>query len=108
MTYIKKEVASCEYFADIVFGHYMLTPVASLEGIFYNLYDVPYINFDKPWWAANAVEEFTVLGQLYIGIGSISYMGIARSRVIIVNEELANDYGVTVPYQEVLTALDAR
>jgi hypothetical protein len=102
MAFIKKSVAAGDDFADIVFGHDVLTPVASLEGIFYNLYDVPNINFEKPWWAQNAVADFTVLGQCYIGISSISYMSIARSRVIVVNEDLAEDYGVTIPYADVL------
>ena len=102
MAFIKKSISAGEDFADIVFGHDVLTPVASLDGIFYNLYDVPYLGFDKPWWAQNAVSDFTVMGQLYIGISSISYMSIERSRVIIVNEDIAEDYGVTVPYGDVL------
>lgn len=99
---IKRIILAGDDVFDIAFGHDMLTPLASLEGYFYNLYDVPHLNFDKPWWSEYAMKEFTVLGQCYLGVSSMSYMGLDRARILYINEDMMKDYGIQHPYQDVL------
>jgi hypothetical protein len=65
------------------------------------LYDIPYLNFDKPWWPANAVQSLTFMGQMYVGSSNMSYKGFHFTRVLFFNKTLISDYNMTEPYQYV-------
>ena len=85
----------------IAFLHPIAVPM-SLEGFFVNVYDMKYLDFDKPWWNKTVIDDFTILGQCYITFPSMSYMGLARSRVLFVNEDKMEDLGLELPYDDVI------
>ncbi|MCL2158442.1 MAG: hypothetical protein FWH48_03440 [Oscillospiraceae bacterium] len=99
---MKKTVQSGDDTYHIAFGHDLLTPPLSFEGYFANYYDMEYLDFDKPWWNKSAVEDFTILNQCYVTVSSMSYMGIARARVLLLNEDKMRDLGLKLPYDEVI------
>ncbi len=70
----------------------------SLEGLFHNLYDVPHLNFEKPWWPAYTTESLTLNGKMYLMSNYMSYYGFWATRTMFFNIDLFNDFGLESPY----------
>ena len=47
----------------------MQTGNIALNGLFVNWYDVPYVNFEKPWWSASNIENMTVNNVCLLAVG---------------------------------------
>lgn len=70
----------------------------SLEGLFHNLYDVPHLNFEKPWWPAYTTESLTLNGKMYLMSNYMTYYGFWATRTMFFNIDLCNDFGLESPY----------
>jgi hypothetical protein len=46
------------------------------EGLFRNLIGVPYLDFSKPWWNQNFINEVNIKNQLYFVIGDACFTSI--------------------------------
>ncbi len=73
----------------------------ALEGLFYNWLELPHVNFDADWWDGNAAEQLSLRGKLFPMGGDIMMQTSASSRMLYINKTMANDYGLTVPYDDV-------
>ena len=94
---IKAGEDSCE----IAQGHDISMANASLEGDFINVYDLPHLDFDKPWWPAATLDSMTVLGQMYLMFNNISYVNLTDTRVMFFNKTIMTDMGLDYPYNTV-------
>lgn len=90
---------------DISFEHVIYGPNSTLEGLYMNLFDLPYLDFSKPWWPANTVDELSLNGKIFLGSGNIAPTAIDGSKVIVVNKDKVVDLGMEVPYQKTLDGL---
>lgn len=86
---------------EVAENHDSLSGASAMEGLYLNLYDIPYLNFEKPWWPSNAVESLTFMDQMYVGSSNMSYKGFHFTRVLFFNKTLISDYNLTEPYQYV-------
>ena len=102
---IKKTIQSGDEAFDISFAHDSLTGAAALEGYYINLYDVPNLDFAKPWWPEHTVSSLTFNDQMFMFSNSISTLGMDWTRIIYINKGLAKDFGLTVPYQDVFDGM---
>ena len=98
-TKIKSSLLAGDDVFDVALVHCIFGPNLTLEGLAYNLLDVPYFNFDKPWWQKQTNEELTLNDRMYLGSNSIFYNGMASTKVIYFNKQLVQDYGIENPYQ---------
>ena len=98
---IKKSILAGDDAFDLAQGHDISIAQASLEGLFYNLYDVPHLDFSKPWWPEATTESMTVAGQMYMMFNNLSYNNLASTRVMFFNKEMMTDMGMEFPYQQV-------
>ena len=64
------------------------------SGIFWNLHEVPYIDFDKPWWDSNAVKDLTISGKLYFVTTNINILDKTATSIMIFNKQMAEDYNI--------------
>ena len=79
---------------QLVAGYaYFITALAA-EGLFTNLLDVNYLNFDQPWWNSNLRDELTLYDQLYFAGGDLSYTMISSMHCIFVNKDMQDKYSV--------------
>jgi len=69
-----------------------------LEGCFYNLYEIPNLNFENPWWPSQTIEEMTVYNKMYTTYSYITYLGISQAEVFIFNKDLHTIYNLDNPY----------
>ncbi|MHB1152275.1 MAG: hypothetical protein ACYCWE_12525 [Eubacteriales bacterium] len=86
---------------EVAENHDSLSGASAMEGLYLNLYEIPYLNFEKPWWPSNAVESLTFMDQMYVGSSNMSYKGFHFTRVLFFNKTLISDYNLTEPYQYV-------
>lgn len=86
---------------DVAENHDSLSGASAMEGLYMNLYEIPYLDFEKPWWPSNAVESLTFMDQMYVGSSNMSYKGFHFTRVLFFNKTLIEDYNLTEPYQYV-------
>lgn len=85
---IKASILSGDGAYDLIAG--FSTPISSVAktGLLKNLNDFEYIDFDKPWWSQNIVEELTVNNNTYFGVGSLSLSMIYSMECIFVNNDI--------------------
>ena len=50
---------------DVGFQHMILTASLAASGVTMNWYDMPHLDFEKPWWT-DAVKELTVNNVMYV------------------------------------------
>jgi len=95
---IRTSVAAGDHTYDLVAGFAANTPPLAAEGYFMNLFDVQYIDFARPWWNQNIINESTVGGKLnfIVGDANISVFGYCMS--LFVNKKLMAEYDLPYIY----------
>lgn len=73
----------------------------ALAGIYHNFYDIPYINFDQPWWADSNVDDLTINGKCFTALGDVSFNTLSGVWAYLFNKELADDLNVGDLYEVV-------
>jgi hypothetical protein len=101
MSQVKASVKAGDHAFDMSIGHDNETVNASMEGNFYNLFNVPQFDFSKPWWPENTVENLSLLGKMYVGSNYMSYCGLHWTRALLVNKTEAENMGIEIPYEQV-------
>ena len=69
------------------------------NGYLLNLYEVPYLDFTKPWWNKTANDSITIGGKLYAAAGNITTMTNDATWVCLFNKEIIRDLGLQDHYQ---------
>jgi len=64
-------------------------PTLMQQGVLSDLLQLPYLNFDKPWWTAALTELATVDGKLYFASGDVSLELTQRIFCMLFNKNLA-------------------
>lgn len=95
---IKASIMTGDGAYDLIAG--FSTPIASMAttGLLTNLNNVEQLDFDKPWWSSNMVDELTVGDANYFAVGSLSLSMIYSMQCIFVNtpmlEEIESGYNI--------------
>ncbi|MCL2158857.1 MAG: extracellular solute-binding protein, partial [Oscillospiraceae bacterium] len=88
---------------DEAYDAFMLGPnetaTMAQNGYLMNLYDVPYIDLEKPWWDQRAVSQLGIGGRLYCALGDINTQDNDALFVIFFNKKLIADHNMQNPYQ---------
>lgn len=84
---------------ELIYGHVVGTCNNAIIGDYRNLYNLPYLNFDAPWWPAQSVDEMTIFDCMYTITGSATYSQLASAKVVFFNKDLADQYNLDEPYE---------
>jgi len=77
---------------DIAMGYgYFLPSVIQLM-TYSNLYEIPYLDFEKPWWNQIYVEQATLSDQMYTCVGDLSLASTYNAGCIFFNKRLADEH----------------
>ena len=98
---LQKSIIAGDDCCELAQGHDISMANAALEGLFVNVYDIPHLDFSKPWWPAATTESMTVADQMYMMFNNISYNNLASTRVMYFNKSLMNELDIAYPYQMV-------
>ncbi len=60
----------------------------AVEGLYYNVLDLPHINLDQPWWNQTIRDELTLFDTLYYLAGDIAITEVADGNCMFFNKDL--------------------
>ena len=98
---LTKSIQAGEDSCDLAQGHDVNMANAAMQNMFINVYDIPNLDFSKPWWPAATTESMTVAGQMYMMFNNIGYNNLAQTRVMYFNKKMMTDLDFEMPYQMV-------
>jgi len=84
---------------DLITGYQanMITP--AMEGYFMNVYEVPHLDLDQPWWSEQCNNSITVNGKCFMTTGDIALTLWDNMYVFYYNKLLAEEYKMPDLYQ---------
>jgi len=86
---------------DIVAYNMVDNSANAVAGMYHNLYDVPYINFDKPWWGESNMDGLTVNGKAFMALGDLSINTVNNVWAHLYNKDMAEDLNIENLYDVV-------
>ncbi len=69
------------------------TPIGN--GSYRNWYDVPTVDFTRPWWNNLANTQNTINGILFTATGDINITSLLNTYAMFFNVDVAQDFGIT-------------
>jgi len=75
---------------------------SSLEGLYYNVRELPHFQFDSDAWSATTNDTLTINGIMHIMVNNIHASTYTGLRGMYYGKTLANELGLAHPYQAVL------
>lgn len=84
---------------DLITAYQAESVTPAMEGYFMNIYDLPYIDAEKPWWSEKCNTSLTVNGKLFITTGDIALTLWNNMYVFYFNKKLADDYNIPDMYE---------
>ncbi|MCL2518349.1 MAG: hypothetical protein FWF15_07290 [Oscillospiraceae bacterium] len=92
--YFSKSVLADEDAFDLALPHTVNAGTAATQGIMFNWHNVPYIDFNKPWWNKVIVDELTINGKLFLAMSDFGISAIDYTWVMLYNYKIGNDYDI--------------
>ena len=72
---------------------------ATMEGTYYPLNKIPYVNLDQEWWAPSSQDDLTIADKLLIWTCDISMNRIGYAGFYAFNKSLLDQYNIEYPYE---------
>ncbi|MBE6610903.1 MAG: hypothetical protein E7632_00305 [Ruminococcaceae bacterium] len=79
---------------QLVSGHVVAFSASALNGELLNWYNIPNVDFSKPWWAKANIETLTYNGFCPLAIGDFALSALQNTYCVYANMRLAEDYGL--------------
>lgn len=84
---------------DMILGQMEETGKDALGGFFRNWYDIPYVDFTKPWWPKSVARDAaTVNGKMFVTVSDLCVSYAEQTWGIVFDKDRAVDYGVDGVY----------
>ena len=84
---------------DIVTGQSNIVLPLAVQGIYHDLANAEYIDFDKPYWKSGYHDNAMINGHLYSLMGDYARSTLTESNVMFFNSVLFDEYKVDTPYE---------
>ena len=88
---IRSSIMAADGAFDIIAGWSARIPALSLEGLFMNLNEMNYLDFDAMWWNQSVVTDLQVAGQLHFLTGDIARSMLSAMYAYAFNQRVADD-----------------
>ena len=105
MNMLRRAAAAGDSYFDAVSVSLIQAARMAQEGLLLDLFDVHYIDFEKPWWDQNAVEGISVGNRLFFASGDFSVANKDALTAFLFNKQLIKDLDLTDPYELVRDGL---
>ncbi len=101
MDTVRSSVLANDGSIDIAAGLSNIMPNLAQDGMFINLLgkDVPYLNFDSPWWPTELTDELSVKGRLYMASGEACLGVIKGMMCFYFNKDMVEKNKLDDPYE---------
>ena len=103
--WISKTVLSGADEFDVMNNHSATAGSLVVKNLFINWYDVPNIDFSKPWWSPCNSDELTYDGKAILALSDLNSQTVAGTYCMFFNKALAQAYDLGNLYE---VALDGK
>lgn len=93
---LNTSVAAGEDLYDLViFYTYAMQSSIVADGLFYNMNEVPYLDFENPWWHTEINDTFELYGYLPCVLSDYSINSYQYANLLVFNKTLAANNDIT-------------
>ena len=64
--------------------------------------NMPYVNFENPWWYQNVLRDLNYNNKVYVAAGAYNFGCLRASEVLMFNKTVLDELNLEYPYQLVL------
>ncbi|MBQ8641352.1 MAG: hypothetical protein IJ480_03975 [Clostridia bacterium] len=86
---------------DVALMHTVHAGSVAISGVAYNWNDVPYVDFEKPWWNSVIAEELNFNNMLFLAVSDYCISAIDYTWAMLYNRDMAEDNGIGDLYDTV-------
>lgn len=79
---------------NLVLQHAVASGEQALKGHFVNWYNVPYVNFEKPWYPQESIKDLSVKGQMYITVSDMCISLTKNTYCMFFDKVVAAEYNL--------------
>ena len=90
--WVSKTVLSGSDEFDLFCSHSSSAGGLVLKNVFLNWYDIPNVDFSKPWWSASCANELTYDNKCILAVSDFNFAAITGAYCLFFNKNLANSY----------------
>ena len=98
-TRIRQAVNAGDELFDAIGMHLMTFSGLAQEGMFVNLFDVPYLDLTKPWWDQGTVRDLSIMNKLFVTQGDLLVIDNDAMEAMIFNKRLLRDHNLESPFE---------
>ena len=96
---LRKTVRAGDDVYDAALAHLMEVAALAQDGSIIDIFQVPHLDFDKPWWNSNCVRDLSIINKLFVMQGDLLIMDNDAMEAMIFNKALLRDAGLDDPYE---------
>ncbi len=101
-SYIQKAVTAGEPDAfHLASFHVVSNGSLVTKGYYMNWYDIPHVDFSKPWWSDSTVNDLTENGRCFLAVGDAAVSSVSQTYCMLVNKTKLANYDVPNVYDSV-------
>ena len=101
VAHLQKNVGAGDDFCEILADRKIELFPLTMTDHAYDLTQLQYIDFEKPWWDKNAAEQLEMGGRLYMMIGDFNLSSTSGATFLWFNKKILEDNNLTFPYETV-------
>ena len=95
---VRKTVNAGDDIYDVVLPHLMEVAALAQAGVITDIFQVPNLDFTKPWWNENCPRDLSIGNKLFVMQGDLLIMDNDAMEVMIFNKALLQDHALENPY----------
>jgi ABC-type glycerol-3-phosphate transport system substrate-binding protein len=82
-------------------SHVVQMGIDVTSNIYRNLYEIPNLDFSKPWWSPEVEKNLTYKGKAFLAVGDFDLSALHTTMCLFYNKGLAAEYGLEDIYSVV-------
>ena len=100
-SWVTKTILSGADEFDLFSSHCASAGGIVLKNVFLNWYDIPNVDFSKPWWPDSNATDLTYDGKCILAVSDLNYCAVSGAYCMLFNKNLANSYDMGNLYEVV-------
>ncbi len=86
---------------DLIQFHVVSNSGNAMKGLYMNWYDVPHIDFEKPWWSSSVIDDLTINNHTFLAMGDFALTTISQTYCMLYDKDEAANYQIEDLYDVV-------
>ena len=96
---LTKAVKAGDDIYDIFCAHVNEFPDLSQNGNLIDIFSMPYLDLEKPWWDQGTIRDLTLIGRLFFVQGDVTILDNDSMEAMIFNKTLLQEAALENPYE---------